>query len=88
MDQLMQMKDEEGKNLTDEEVLNNIVSSIHVGNISIAYLSTWALYFVAKDPNVLHKLRVCDLSPQIYFPLMHIQMHLHSTQERPVQYAK
>ncbi|KAJ8443303.1 hypothetical protein Cgig2_015781 [Carnegiea gigantea] len=25
--------------------------------ISTAYLSTWALYFVAKDPNVLHKLR-------------------------------
>ncbi|KAJ8429364.1 hypothetical protein Cgig2_033196 [Carnegiea gigantea] len=57
MDQLMQMKDEGGKNLTDEEVLDNIVSSIHVGNISTAYLSTWALYFVAKDPNVLHKLR-------------------------------
>lgn len=57
MDELMQMKDEEGKKLTDEEVLDNIVSSIHVGYISTAYLSTWALYFVAKNPDVLHKLR-------------------------------
>ena len=56
MDELMQMKDEEGKKLTDEEVLDNIVSNIHVGYISTTYLLTWALYFVAKNPNVLHKL--------------------------------
>ncbi|KAJ8429363.1 hypothetical protein Cgig2_033195 [Carnegiea gigantea] len=36
MDQLMQMNDEEGKNLTDEEVLYNIVSSIHEENIQLA----------------------------------------------------
>ena len=77
MDELMHMKDEEGKNLIDEEVLDNIVNSIHIGYISTATLSTWTLYFIAKDPNVLRKLRVCDFPPQ-YLAFIHVQMHLHN----------
>ncbi|KAJ8426212.1 LOW QUALITY PROTEIN: hypothetical protein Cgig2_028302 [Carnegiea gigantea] len=33
------------------------IFNIHVGYISTTYLSTWALYFVAKNTNVLHKIR-------------------------------
>ena len=63
----MQMKDDEGKPLIDEEVLDNIVGSIHVGNIATAYLSTWTPYFVAKDPKVLYKLFGCVTLPPNLF---------------------
>ncbi|XP_021855280.2 ent-kaurenoic acid oxidase 2 [Spinacia oleracea] len=57
MDGLMEMKDEEGKQLSDEEVLDNVVSTILIGHISIAYAVTWSLQFLAKSPHVLLKLR-------------------------------
>ncbi|KMT11773.1 hypothetical protein BVRB_5g104770 isoform A [Beta vulgaris subsp. vulgaris] len=54
---LMQMEDKEGRQLSEEEVLDNIVSTIHIGHISVAYLVTWSLYFVDKSPHVLQKLQ-------------------------------
>ncbi|KAK0598293.1 hypothetical protein LWI29_033380 [Acer saccharum] len=57
MDGLMQIKDDMGKGLSDQEVLDNIVSLVVAGYTSTAMASTWALYFLAKNPNVLEKLR-------------------------------
>ncbi|XP_021855723.2 ent-kaurenoic acid oxidase 1 [Spinacia oleracea] len=57
MDGLIKMKDEEGRQLSDEEVLDNVVSTILVGHVSIAYAVTWSLLFLAKSPHVLLKLR-------------------------------
>ncbi|XP_021768003.1 ent-kaurenoic acid oxidase 2-like isoform X1 [Chenopodium quinoa] len=57
MDSLMQMKNEEQRHLSDEEVLDNVVSTILVGHISIAYAITWSLQFLANNPHVLLKLR-------------------------------
>ncbi|WCJ32583.1 cytochrome P450 family 88 subfamily A polypeptide 3 [Euphorbia peplus] len=57
MDGLMQMKDEDGNGLSDKEVLDNIVSFIIAGYESTALSSTWAIYYLAKYPNVLKKLR-------------------------------
>ncbi|XP_044487462.1 ent-kaurenoic acid oxidase 1-like [Mangifera indica] len=57
MDGLMQIEDEEGKKLSDQEVVDNIVSLVVAGYESTAVASMWALYFLAKNPNVLEKLR-------------------------------
>ncbi|KAF9607493.1 hypothetical protein IFM89_036443 [Coptis chinensis] len=57
MEGLMTMRDEEGKLLTDEEVLDNIASMVMAGYESTALSSVWALYFLAKYPDVLQKLR-------------------------------
>ncbi|KAK1578994.1 hypothetical protein Q3G72_034804 [Acer saccharum] len=57
MDGLMQIEDDMGKRLSDQEVLDNIVSLVVAGYTSTAMASTWALYFLAKNPNVLEKLR-------------------------------
>ncbi|KAK4839336.1 hypothetical protein QYF36_021122 [Acer negundo] len=57
MDGLMQIEDDMGKRLSDREVLDNIVSLVVAGYTSTAMASTWALYFLAKNPNVLEKLR-------------------------------
>ncbi|XP_057523288.1 ent-kaurenoic acid oxidase 1-like isoform X2 [Amaranthus tricolor] len=57
MEGLMKMKDKEEKQLSDEEVLDNVIHTTSVGHISIAYAVTWSIYFLAKSPHVLHKLR-------------------------------
>uniref|UniRef100_A0A803LUK1 Uncharacterized protein n=1 Tax=Chenopodium quinoa TaxID=63459 RepID=A0A803LUK1_CHEQI len=57
MDGLMQMKNNEQRHLSEKEVLDNVVSTILVGHISIAYAITWSLRFLANNPHVLLKLR-------------------------------
>lgn len=59
MESLMQMKDEDGFRLTDNEVLDNIVSLVLGGYMSTSLALMWAVYYLAKYPNVLLKLRVC-----------------------------
>ncbi|KAI3888566.1 hypothetical protein MKW92_005532 [Papaver armeniacum] len=60
MDGLINMKDEQGEQLGDEEVLDNIVSLVIAGYESTSLASMWALYYLAKFPDVLQKLRVSD----------------------------
>ncbi|XP_074264765.1 ent-kaurenoic acid oxidase-like isoform X2 [Silene latifolia] len=58
MDRLMQAKDKEGKHyLSEEEVIDNVLSSIAIGHIGIAFPVTWSMYFLAKNPHVLQKVR-------------------------------
>ncbi|KAE8124088.1 hypothetical protein FH972_018998 [Carpinus fangiana] len=57
MDGLMQIRDEEGNKLIDQEVLDNIVSLVAAGYESTSLASMWALYYLSKFPNVLEKLR-------------------------------
>ncbi|CAH1419018.1 unnamed protein product [Lactuca virosa] len=62
MDGLMNIKDEEGNHLSDTEVLDNITGILLAGFESTVVVTTWALYYLAKYPNVLEKLREENLS--------------------------
>ncbi|XP_074266151.1 ent-kaurenoic acid oxidase 2-like [Silene latifolia] len=57
MDGLMQTKDKDGRHLSDEEVVDNVLSNIAISYIGIAYPVVWSMYFLAKNPHVLQKLR-------------------------------
>ncbi|GKV14134.1 hypothetical protein SLEP1_g25047 [Rubroshorea leprosula] len=57
MDGLIQMKDDEGNTLSDQEVVDNIVSLVVAGYESTSLATMWAVYFLAKSPTVLQKLR-------------------------------
>ncbi|KAI5569081.1 hypothetical protein BDE02_12G054700 [Populus trichocarpa] len=58
MDGLMQIEDDEGSQyLSDQEVLDNIVGLVVAGYESTSVASTWAIYYLAKYPHVLAKLR-------------------------------
>lgn len=59
MDSLMNMKDNEGNKLSDIEVLDNIVSFLLGGAESTVLATTWAIYYLAKYPQILQKLQVC-----------------------------
>jgi ent-kaurenoic acid hydroxylase len=57
LDGLMQIKDEEGNKLSDQEVLDNIVGLVTGGYESTTLASMWAIYYLSKFPHVLDKLR-------------------------------
>ncbi|KAL6658156.1 hypothetical protein ACP70R_003742 [Stipagrostis hirtigluma subsp. patula] len=57
MSGLMRMEDETGKKLSDEEVVDNIVSLVLAGYESTSNVLMWAAYHLAKSPEFLRKLR-------------------------------
>lgn len=57
MDGMMQIEDDEGHKLNDKEVVDNMVSLVVAGYSSTALVSMWAIYYLAKFPSVLAKLR-------------------------------
>ncbi|XP_027079550.2 ent-kaurenoic acid oxidase 2-like [Coffea arabica] len=57
LDQLLHLKDDDGKQLQDTEVLDNIVGLIIAGYESTSLSIMWAVYYLAKYPNVLKKLQ-------------------------------
>lgn len=59
---LMQMKDEQGNKLSDDEVVDNIVSLVVAGYESTASAITWAAYHLAKCPAALARLREENLA--------------------------
>ena len=58
MSGLMEMEDEQGKKLCDDEVVDNIVSLVVAGYESTSNAIMWAAYHLAKSPHALRKLRV------------------------------
>ncbi|GLJ04686.1 hypothetical protein SUGI_0001290 [Cryptomeria japonica] len=59
---LMDSVDSNGDKLSEEEILDNIVSIILGGYASTANSITWALYYLAKYPAVLQKLKEENVS--------------------------
>ncbi|RLM73454.1 ent-kaurenoic acid oxidase 1-like [Panicum miliaceum] len=57
MSALMRTEDEGGRLLSDEEVVDNIVSLVLAGYQSTAAALMWAVYLLAKTPHALAKLR-------------------------------
>ncbi|XP_024971412.1 ent-kaurenoic acid oxidase 2-like [Cynara cardunculus var. scolymus] len=57
MDGLMKLKDEEGGQLSDNEILDNIVNILAAGYETTTLSTMWVIYFLAKYPKVLQKLR-------------------------------
>ncbi|CDP21942.1 unnamed protein product, partial [Coffea canephora] len=57
LDQLLHLKDDDGKQLQDTEVLDNIVGLIIAGCESTSLSIMWVVYYLAKYPNVLKKLQ-------------------------------
>lgn len=58
MDGVRHIRDGEGKQLCDEEVLDNIVSFVIGGYESTSVATMWSLYHLYKFPDVLQRFRV------------------------------
>ncbi|XP_047065342.1 ent-kaurenoic acid oxidase 1-like [Lolium rigidum] len=57
MSGFMETEDEQGMKLSDDEVVDNILSAIAAGYESTATAIMWAMYHLAKSPVALAKLR-------------------------------
>ncbi|CAM8985446.1 unnamed protein product [Rhodiola kirilowii] len=57
MDGLMKIQDENSNNLSDEEIIDNIIGLVFAGFESTSLASMWAVYYLAKFPYVLERLR-------------------------------
>ncbi|OAY66298.1 Ent-kaurenoic acid oxidase 1 [Ananas comosus] len=57
MNGLMQVEDDEGKQMSDDEVIDNTITLVLAGYKSTSLAIMWALYHLSKTPDVLHKLR-------------------------------
>ncbi|KAM0912158.1 hypothetical protein ACQ4PT_012999 [Festuca glaucescens] len=57
MSGFMEMEDEQGKKLSEDEVVDNIVSTVVAGYESTVTTIMWATYHLAKSPNALANLR-------------------------------
>jgi ent-kaurenoic acid hydroxylase len=57
----MELEDEQGEKLSDDEVVDNIVSMVVAGYESTASAIMWATYYLAKSPDILAKLRVSNI---------------------------
>lgn len=58
MQTLMDYVDENGNRLNDVEVLDNIFSLILGGYESTSNVMTWSLYYLAKYPQILERVKV------------------------------
>nr|CAD1841793.1 unnamed protein product [Ananas comosus var. bracteatus] len=58
MNGLMQVEDDEGKQMSDDEVIDNTIFLVLAGYKSTSLAIMWALYHLSKTPDVLHKLRL------------------------------
>ncbi|CAL5444763.1 unnamed protein product [Camellia sinensis] len=57
LDGLMEIEDGAGNKLRDEEVIDSIIGLVVAGYEPTALASMWAIYYLAKFPKVLQKLR-------------------------------
>lgn len=59
MDSLLDCEDENGRRLTDEEIIDILVTYLNAGHESSGHLIMWASVFLQKHPDAFKKAKVC-----------------------------
>lgn len=58
MDRLMEVKDENGKELDDEEIIDVLVMYLNAGHESSGHITMWATVLMQKHPEVFKRAKV------------------------------
>lgn len=58
MDCLLDAQDENGKKLTDEEIIDVLLMYLNAGHESSGHTMMWAVNFLQENPDVLQKAKV------------------------------
>ena len=58
MDLLLDVEDEKGTKLDDEEIIDVILMYLNAGYESTAHATLWAILFLHQNPEHLHKAKV------------------------------
>ena len=58
MDALLAVEDEDGKKLTDEQIIDLLVMNLNAGHESSGHTMMWATVFLQQHPEVFQKAKV------------------------------
>lgn len=58
MDALLDVEDENGRRLNDEEIIDVLVMYLNAGHESSGHITMWATLFLQKHPEMFHKAKV------------------------------
>ena len=58
LDALLEVKDEDGKKMTDEEIIDLLVMYLNAGHESTGHMMMWTTLLLHKDPECLQKAKV------------------------------
>lgn len=58
MDNLINVEDENGTKLTDEEIIDILIMYLNAGHESSGHITMWATVFLQKYPEIFEKAKV------------------------------
>lgn len=67
MDILLEVQDENGRKLNDEEIIDVLVMYLNAGHESSGHITMWVTYFLQKHPDFFKKAKVTKSSHFYYF---------------------
>ena len=72
LDNLLNVKDEDGKTLDDEEIIDVLLMYLNAGHESSGHTIMWATVFLQEHPEVLQRAKVSGEKKTISFPYHHL----------------
>lgn len=67
MDNLIDVKDEKGNRLTDEEIIDILLMYLNAGHESSGHITMWATVFLQKYPEIFKKAKVEELIRKLLY---------------------
>lgn len=84
MDALLDVEDDNGRKLPDEEIIDVMLMYLNAGHESSGHITMWATYFLQKHPEYLQKAKVSSyliiifhLDSQLLINNKHAHLSLH-----------
>jgi ent-kaurenoic acid hydroxylase len=63
MDRLIEVEDEHGRRLDDEEIIDILVMYLNAGHESSGHISMWTTVFLQENPEIFAKAKVTPYTP-------------------------
>lgn len=72
LDNLLNVKDEDGRTLDDEEIIDVLLMYLNAGHESSGHTIMWATVFLQEHPEFLQRAKVNGEKKTISFPYPHL----------------
>lgn len=72
MDHLLDIKDEKGNKLDDEDIIDILLMYLNAGHESSGHTMMWAVILMQEHPEIFKKAKVCKKSYTLYLYTTHI----------------
>ena len=70
MDNLIDVEDENGRRLNDEEIIDILIMYLNAGHESSGHITMWATVFLQENPDIFEKTKVAYQSyKSLFYPI-------------------